>query len=238
MNIILFFFVIIISFIVIRIGAIAFHVTGIEWSLSKFQALSCFTSTGFTTREAELIVRHLQRRRIATILMILGNAGFVLMIATFANSFRAPAYLSEIHIPYLNLTIKSQLFPWINLLIIVIVLFVGSKIISKTRLLQRVTVRIKRRLEKKQALRSMTFEEIVISTGGYGVLNAEVVQSSFLLDKTIGELGLRNRGVLILLIERDDSNIPVPSFDTKILLGDRLVCFGHLEDMRQVLSGQ
>ncbi|MBE3143376.1 MAG: hypothetical protein IMZ61_05555, partial [Planctomycetes bacterium] len=55
MNVLLFLTLIIISFIVVRIGAIAFQLTGLEWSLAKFQALSCFTGTGFTTKEAELI---------------------------------------------------------------------------------------------------------------------------------------------------------------------------------------
>ncbi len=52
MNLVLFITVLIVSFVIVRIGAIAFQLTGIEWSLAKFQALSCFTATGFTTKEA------------------------------------------------------------------------------------------------------------------------------------------------------------------------------------------
>jgi len=39
MNWALFIIVLIVSFIVVRIGAIAFQVTGLEWSLAKFQSL-------------------------------------------------------------------------------------------------------------------------------------------------------------------------------------------------------
>ena len=88
MNLILFVVALIASFIVVRIGAIAFQLTGLEWSLAKFQALSCFSGTGFTTRESELIVGHPKRRKIASMLMVLGNAGLVMLIATFANSIR------------------------------------------------------------------------------------------------------------------------------------------------------
>lgn len=56
MNLFLFIFAILISFIVVRIGAVAFELTGLEWSIAKFQALSCFTGTGFTTRESELVL--------------------------------------------------------------------------------------------------------------------------------------------------------------------------------------
>ena len=55
MNLAIFIIVLIVSFVIVRIGAIAFQITGLEWSLAKFQALSCFTATGFTTKEAELI---------------------------------------------------------------------------------------------------------------------------------------------------------------------------------------
>jgi len=98
MNLLLFIIVIIVSFIVVRIGAIAFQLTGLEWSLAKFQALSCFTSTGFTTREAELITSDPRRRRIASVLIVLGHAGFVTMIATFANTIRPRA--TRLSIPF------------------------------------------------------------------------------------------------------------------------------------------
>jgi hypothetical protein len=95
MSWMLFIIMIFVSFVAVRIGAIAFQLTGLEWSLAKFQSLSCFTGTGFTTQEAELITGDRQRRRIASILMVLGNAGFVVMIATFANSLRPQQIFQE-----------------------------------------------------------------------------------------------------------------------------------------------
>ena len=77
MNLLLFIIVLSVSFIVVRIGAIAFQLTGLDWSLAKFQALSCFSGTGFTTKESELVVGNSQRRKIASVLMVLGNAGIV-----------------------------------------------------------------------------------------------------------------------------------------------------------------
>lgn len=236
MNLILFIFVLVISFIVIRIGAVAFHVTGIEWSLSKFQALSCFTGTGFTTREAELIVRTPQRRKIATILMIFGNAGFVVLIASFANSMRAPNYLSEIEIPYLHWTILSIYFPWINLSLIVIFLYVSSKIIKKTKLLEKITMRIKKKMEKKQLISQLSFDEIVMLTGDYTVSKIQIDKSNPLLGKMIGQMNLRNRGVLILMIERQKEIIPVPSFETRVEMGDSLICFGQLDTIKNLLN--
>ena len=66
-NLILFILVLLSSFIIVQIGGIAFELTGLEWSIAKFQALSCFSGTGFTTKEAELITRNpkrLSRRKV------------------------------------------------------------------------------------------------------------------------------------------------------------------------------
>ncbi|MEE8619580.1 MAG: hypothetical protein V3T06_00645, partial [Dehalococcoidia bacterium] len=78
---------ILVSFIVVRIGGFALQLTGIEPDVARFQALSAFSGTGFTTREAERVVGHRTRRRIVTILIILGNAGMVTVIATLVASF-------------------------------------------------------------------------------------------------------------------------------------------------------
>ena len=95
MNLFLFFFTIFISFLVVRIGGVAFEITGMERDQARFQSLSCFSGTGFTTAEAELITGHAQRRKIASYLMILGNAGLVTLIATFANSIRPVDVLEQ-----------------------------------------------------------------------------------------------------------------------------------------------
>src|SRR4030042_2792746 len=102
MNLIIFTIVLVISFIVVRIGAIAFQLTGLEWSLAKFQALSCFSGTGFTTKESELIVSNPQRRKIASVLIVLGKAGLVTYIATFANSIRPRAGGTKISLHFLK----------------------------------------------------------------------------------------------------------------------------------------
>ena len=77
---------IVIAFIVVRVGAVALGLTGIPWEEAKFQALSAFTNAGFTTRESEQITRHPVRRRIASILIVLGNAGLIAVVGSFAGS--------------------------------------------------------------------------------------------------------------------------------------------------------
>ena len=120
MNLLLFITVIFVSFIVVRIGAIAFELTGLEWSLAKFQALSCFSGTGFTTREAELIVGDKRRRRIASVLMVMGNAGLVTLIVSGASALNPNQNVFPLITDFLNTPI--------NLTIILLVLLIFYKI--------------------------------------------------------------------------------------------------------------
>ena len=75
------------STFVIRIAAVAMRLTGLDDSSARFQALSAFTGTGFTTTEAEMIVNYPVRRRIVSLLMIIGNLGLVGVFATLVASF-------------------------------------------------------------------------------------------------------------------------------------------------------
>jgi len=79
--------VVALSMLVIRIGAVAFTMTGLSEEISKFQALSAFSGAGFTTDEAETTVKTPARRRIVALLIRLGSAGVVTSIATLLLSF-------------------------------------------------------------------------------------------------------------------------------------------------------
>lgn len=67
---------------------------------------------------------------------------------------------------------------------------------------------------------------------GYGVAEINVLENSSLRDKSIGECGLRERHIAILTIKRDRAVVPNPRPDRKIEVGDSLLCFGPLEEMR------
>ena len=234
---ILFILAIIVSFIVVRIGAIAFQLTGLEWSLAKFQALSCFSGTGFTTKEAELITANKQRRRIASVLIILGNAGLVIMIATLAGSLvPQETILSKLSESFLPFRIPSYLVIWVNLVIIVVVVCVIYRVFTHEQFVRKVTNFLRKKIIKKEIFRKVSFEELLLATGGYGVSKITVSTGSPILDKTLSQSELRRHDITVLAITRDVETIPNPAADTKILLGDELICFGKLENIRNKLA--
>ncbi len=233
MNLVLFITVLVVSFVVVRIGAIAFQLTGLEWSMAKFQALSCFTSTGFTTKEAELVTGDKQRRRIASALIIFGHAGLVTMIATLANSLRASTAIEDkLATPILPFRLPSSLVPLINLLVILVAVYIIYRLFTNTRFVRKLTNALRKRIIKREIFKPVSFEELLLATGGYGVSRVAVCAGSPVLDKMILKSELREHDITILAIVRDGETIPNPEASKKILLGDELICFGKLQNIR------
>lgn len=228
LNMILFITVVFVSFIVVRIGAIALHLTGLDWRLAKFQALSCFTGTGFTTKEAELIVSHAQRRKIASFLMVMGNAGLVTLIASVANSLRP----RRLELPFLNV-LPEWLIPWMNIIIIIGVVYALYRFMN-SKAARNLTIAMRRKLVSRYTIgRIVSFEELTFATGGWGVLRIPVSPQSPLVEKALSDSGLRAENILLLAIVRDSDTIANPTGTTRIQKGDELLCFGQVDAMRK-----
>lgn len=231
--VLLFIIVLFASWIVVRIGAIAFQITGLEWSLAKFQALSCFSGTGFTTKESELIVSDKRRRQIASILMILGNAGLVTLIASAASALNPEQTvipsLSETFLPF---QIPKELAVGINLAIIVLALLVTYRVFTNRKIAGKMTRYLRKKIIKQELLKPVSFEELLMLTGGYGISRIEVCEGNPIIDKTLAESELRKNDITVLAIVRGEETIPNPSANRKILKGDGLIAFGKLERLR------
>ena len=202
--------VIFVSFLVVRAAAIALMMTGMDQSRARFQALSAFSGTGFTTREAEAIVNHPVRRRIATWLMILGNAGIVMVIVTATSSIA---------------TTEGY-----QLAITVAVLIVGTYVvirIGRNRGLARKWERfIARRFAKSRFFAGRTMESLANVSGDYGIVRVFVAQDSPLVGASIAEANLQEHESYLLGIERGHEWISLPQNDEKVLQGDNLVVYG------------
>ncbi len=216
MSVVLLIVFICVSYLIVRIGAIALEMTGMERARARFQALSAFSGTGFTTREAELVVGHPRRRKIATYLMILGNAGIVSVIATFVLSLR-----------------ESGTFrPSLNLAIIAASLFALYRVASHREFAKKLTGKIRSTLREKLHFEKVHVEELLQQSDGYGIASILVGRRSKVAGLTLGESGFKEKDLMILSVERNEEMIPVPKAQTKIRVGDRLICYGKLENLK------
>ncbi len=70
---------------------------------------------------------------------------------------------------------------------------------------------------------------------GYGVAEIQIPTGSELVGKSIRESGLRERDLNVLTLYRGTSVIPNPRSERRLEPGDRLLCFGKLELMRDLI---
>ena len=71
-------------------------------------------------------------------------------------------------------------------------------------------------------------------TKGYGVAELQIPEGSELLDLTI-EASLRDRDIVVLTLHRGTSVISNPKGSRTLEAGDRLLCYGKLEGMRDLI---
>jgi len=235
MNLLLFVIVIIISFTVVRIGAVAFELTGLEWSVAKFQALSCFTGTGFTTKESELIVKSHQRRKIAKILMIFGHAGLVTLIATFVNSMRPSQLVHKVFQPIIHLDKLPTLSVLINIVILALFCWVIFSLFTHTKFSKKLTKVIQNFFLKKNIITRTYVQDLVTSAGGFGIINIEVTKHSELYHMNLSDVEKKYPVMKILAIERGRNIITNLSDETRILLGDNIISYGKVDEIKKAL---
>jgi len=211
---------ILVSFIVVRIGGFALQLTGIEPDVARFQALSAFSGTGFTTREAERVVGHSTRRRIVTILIILGNAGLVTIIATLVASFTQ---------------VSGYTWFLIRLAIIIGGIFGLYQLIIKSNIGQRILDRLQRPLMNRILREAPAVEEIFHVEKDWAISLVTIKESSKSVGQSVADITAEG-DLEILGIDRADTYLTRPEKEEKIVVGDRLLVYANRKSVKQILD--
>jgi hypothetical protein len=211
---------ILVSFIVVRIGGFALQLTGIEPEVARFQALSAFSGTGFTTREAERVVGHRTRRRIVTILIILGNAGMVTVIATLVASFTQ---------------VTGYMWFFINLAIIVGGIFGLYQLIIRSNVGQRIVDRLQRPVMNRILREVPAVEEIFHVEKDWAISLAMIKGSSKSIGLSVADITAEG-DIEILSIDRAGTYLTRPDLEEKIAEGDRLLVYANRKSVKQILD--
>lgn len=212
--------VIIASVLIVRAGAIALKLTGLDDKTARFQALSAFTRSGFTTAESELVVSHPQRRRIISWLIILGNAGIVAVIVTATSS----------------LTTSPNYKLAIALAALIIGLYLVYRLAQHTGLTRKWEIMVENRLLRGGFFSAAPHvEHLLHFVGGYGVGRIALTEKapftgSLLRDKLMAD------DFVFLGIERGSQWIPNPGAGESINEGDSLILYGVLSEMEKIFQ--
>ncbi len=214
--------VIFVSFLVVRAAAIALMMTGMDEKRAKFQALSAFSGTGFTTKEAEYVINHPKRRRIITWLMILGNAGIVTVIVTATSSLvRSGGYQLPMYI-----------------LLLAVGIFIIYRIVTNRGFIRRWESFIEDKFVKSRTFEEDVTEDLLHFIEGYGLVRIMVAEDSPLAGSSLAEHKLTERDILVLGIERGKNWIPIPKATEIIEDGDKVVAYGALKVLKRIAGGR
>ena len=202
-----------VSLLITRVATIALSVTGMSRESARFQARSAFTGVGFTTSEAESVVNHPVRRRVVLILMLLGNAGLVTIVASLLISFAGA---------------EESVQAWKRIAVLLgglVVLILLARSQRVDRVLSRGITAL---LARYTDLDTRDYARLLQLTGGYGVIELQVQPTHWTADRSLEDLQLRKEGVAVLGIQRPDGSFAgVPNGGTIVEPGDVLVLYGH-----------
>ena len=214
MQIIIFLIGTIIWLVVFWAGSIAFEATGMERSRARFQALSAISGTGFTTSEAESVVNHPQRRKIASRLILVGTTGLLGTIVAL--------------ILFIRVGLQA---PSSSIIVVVVIALTTIVLLITLGAINKMTNTIVGRLRKRKLINQLAIEEIIHKTGQYGVARLSIGKQTPATVLTIKDTGLEEQGITILAIERNDTTIPFPNKEEALKTGDYLLCYGKVAEI-------
>jgi hypothetical protein len=233
MPLVALFVIAIVSWIVVQAGATALMMTGLSRSVAEFQAISCFFGVGFTTREAEMIVTHPMRRRIAAHLIVVGNIGLTSAVGAFIIAFMGEDTDFLDHVMNADEPV-SFMFRLGFIILGVGLIAVFFRLGFVKAIIEWV---VKQSLEHTHAIRVMDYETVLRSNAGYAVMQVELDPSNEYIGRTLAGAQLGSKGVLILSIERKSGEqIGTPHPTSELLEGDMLTVYGHEDAIKEVLG--
>jgi hypothetical protein len=203
-----------IGLLITRVATVILEATGLSRQAARFQARSAFTGSGFTTRESEEVVDHPVRRKVIMWLMLLGNAGIVAAAGSLIIGFRGG-----------NGDAWRVLELGLGLLALVS--------LSRSRWVDRHLSRgIRRLLRRYTDLPTRDLGSLMGLAGDYSVSELVIEDDDWAANRTLGELELREEGIVVLGVTRRDGHyLGAPTGRTALTPGDTLIVYGREGDL-------
>lgn len=202
----------IVSLLITRIATIALTLTGMARPAARFQARSALTGAGFTTAESEAVVQHPVRRRIIMALMLLGGLGVATSMAGLLAGFLSTETSGQALMRGALLVLGLASVYALSL----------SHVVDR-----RLSTVIARVLRRFTSLDVRDYAALLHISSEYAVKEMVARPDGWLASRTLGELGLREEGIVVLGVVRGDgSYLGAPGRDTYVFPGDTLILYG------------
>jgi len=152
--------------------------------------------------------------------MISGNAGIVTVIVTATSSLT---------------TSQGYQVP-INVLVLIVGVYLIYKIATYRKFTKKWESFIEKKLIKSPAFEEASTENLLHFLEGYGLVKKIISEKTPLIGYSLAEGHLKEKGVMVLGIERGKSWIPIPKANEIIQAGDQIIVYGPLSVLRDLLK--
>lgn len=219
-----FLIIVYILFLFMEISIISLKMTGLPLEKARFQVISLFTSTGFTTKESELITQHPIRRKIAERIMIIkyigGIVGAATLFSAYANALSRKVDIIDVFICIIMTTLILTVIKnkWI---LGKIDYFVESQLISQA--------------EKNK--RKLNADSLWVRDD-FGIVDVVLTSDNYLVGTRLKDTNLKANLIQILNIDKGDKYYPFPKPDYKLEAGDKLTIYGNLKNIKLLITNE
>lgn len=210
------FFLIIIDFF-----TILFRLTGMPIDKARFQVVSLLTSTGFTTKESEIVTQHPVRRRLAAWLMIFSYASTATIIS-FLIKILSNVVLNK----------ESVSFTFISIIVFIVIVYA----FQKSSLLERIEGYLERIIIRSRRWSAFFNNNALISIStkkGYGIFDIYLNDCSSIVGKTILNSDLKDHEIQVLSIDKGDKMINFPTVDYVFAKTDKVTVYGNIKNINK-----
>jgi hypothetical protein len=208
-----FLLVLTLSLLVVRVATVALVHTGLSEQVARFQALSAFSGTGYTTAESEMIVNHPVRRQIVRLLIRYGNAGLVTALATMVVTM---------------IDFQSARSDWHELVLLLVGILLLWLLAASKWVDAHLSRVINWALARYTRIDTQDYANLLHVRGDFKVVEMPVEAQSVLLDHRLADIDLGRRGMLVLGITRKNGSfVGAPHGSDVIRAGDRLILYGQ-----------
>lgn len=203
---------VIVVLLVVEVLSIAFELTGVPYEKAKFQVITMVT-TGYSTKESEIIVQHPIRRKLALFAMIFTYVSNVTLFSIIVNLTKSSITKS--------LIVKSLI------VLIALLIFVKNRM--------KLEGKIRNEFIKHRwfSVNRTNIYYLLSKNNGYGLYNLYIDKRFKFIGQTIQESPLKKMGIQVINIDKGNKIIefPEPSYKTEI--GDNLLVYCKLNTIKK-----
>ncbi|MFC4775266.1 hypothetical protein ACFO9Q_00525 [Paenibacillus sp. GCM10023252] len=209
----------IIMLLVVEIAVVLLNITGLDRDISRFQAISMLTGTGFTTLESELILRHPTRRKIGIFLILFGAFSLAVIISTISNILAESFRITQV----------SVLIAILSLLLL---------LVKRPQVQRSISSRFHKHMTKDMELHELPVQETLYLDDEDLFCSVTLHWESAYNGKEAGRLLGADEDINLLFIRRGEIHVRKNRFSEALVAGDVLYLYGRKEEIKRKFKAE